>query len=351
MVDGSVRSLRSLIYSSLLVLLIWFVAWPSARQRLALFHASVDLHAWLYLKEVLAMVSTSDYEKGGPISTYMGSGKPKAPSYQPYPRPFPLEVRAFWPTVGKYPIQLAPDRELTLVELSSPTQVFRIETDSLDLPLTDYRVIWMKDWDPEVAIVHKQILNRSHVPLTGRRLESIMSHNNHPLDWDVLAMYLGRHGFTGEPAALSINNRVLGYLRAESDPRLPSSGVQVFGIQFSSGQFISAVGGLLAAIAFAMIGPLSILHRSQDKKHNQPWVITLPHSVGLTGWAVEATLTILSLAWAVAPLALFGAHIATYLEYGSLGAVSVFLGGAGLLFSSIIYLLVIRELYIVRAHN
>lgn len=153
------------------------------------------------------------------------------------------------------------------------------------------------------------------------------------------------------PDRLSASEGALGGARADVDPRLPTSGVQVFGIQFSAAQFILSVGWILAVIAFAMIGPLIALKRSKDKRHTQPWVIVLSSFSGLTRSAFETVLAFLTYAWAISPLILFGIHIAAYLKNASSGIIWMSLSGFGYVFASAIYLLVTRELRILRAHN
>ena len=198
MVDESIKSLRSLSYASLVILLIWLVAWPNAQQRLALYPAAVDLHKWLYLRAALEKLEYDDFEKSAPdhtISNFTALIETGAPNHgQLVPDPRPLEILETWPDPRSYRISLLPDKDLNMPENEAKADIIRmykVISDPTNPYLADYRVIWQKSG--EIAVVPKRTLFQREQPLSIRQVERIMIDDNRPERWDELALILAKH--------------------------------------------------------------------------------------------------------------------------------------------------------------
>jgi len=89
MVDEAIKSFRALLYTSLLILFLWLLFWPSAKEKVELYRAAVDLHAWLYLKEGMRLLPVEDKLNSDPsqtISTYKGFYCFLSSVFCPWPR-------------------------------------------------------------------------------------------------------------------------------------------------------------------------------------------------------------------------------------------------------------------------
>jgi len=82
MFDDAVKSLRTLFLTSITLLLLWFVTWPSTTAMLPLFRATSDLTAWAAMRDalvarasdVLAMPADAD------VISYTTFGEPRPPN-------------------------------------------------------------------------------------------------------------------------------------------------------------------------------------------------------------------------------------------------------------------------------
>jgi hypothetical protein len=166
--------------------------------------------------------------------------------------------------------------------------------------------------------------------------------------WDELRPLLAKYGFVGEPANLPGQHVALAGVRAETDPRLPSGGAQIFGIQLSVAQFSSAVGMLLAVISSAMIGPLLALRSSSDRKHSRSWVLVLPRSAGGARRLLEWTICSVTIFWTLAPILVLLLQARSFVAVDATVGWPFGVGAIGLVTSGITHGFVGRKLRVTR---
>jgi len=342
---------------------LWLLSWPAASEKLRLFRAAQDVHAWLYLKERLSMLNKNVFADGAneSISEDIDSELQVAPNPgQPREMHPPLEVVSVWPNAEKSLAELQPqslplinDKEAELV------RSYRIHVEKSTLRFDDYVVIFLSDKEyqsaseslplPPLAIIpaHARILDQKKVSL--RMLEGLMLQSSRPKRWADLDTHLARYGFSKAPQDLSSSNEALVRLRADVDPRTSSGDIQVFGVQLSISQFFSAVGGLMALVSFAMIGPLTLLRRGRGQPVVDPWILVIARRRGWVPALLEGAICISTVAWVLLPLLLLLLQTANFAELGS-GERLAFLGGAvGLGLSSLVHALVAWELRLIRS--
>ena len=358
MPNEAIRSIRALFLSSLLIILLWVLTWPSAQQKFREYQDARDLHAWLYLKDRMEVFAWAErpareVEQGldpaaDPVDEDCSEGD------EPGLVCMPLEIEATWPDIVKYSLVLYPkiveghgrDGERFL-------RVYAFEKPSAGLPFNQYEVVVINEQDALVVPYGDRELYdalEGFARLEDHRAAAIRARQaSVPGSWDRATLYLAKHGFRQHPLSLKLDEPAVAKFAAESDPRVLT--IQVFGMPLRIGLFLSAVGLLLTAIAFAMLGPILALRRSPDVEVALPWIFVAPTGGSVTSNILEVILLAISGAWIAAPLLLLYLQLTPGFEFQGTERLFFVLGMAGLVFSSIVYLIVSTALWRLRRNR
>jgi hypothetical protein len=362
MTNDAISSLRTLFFGSFLVLVLWFLSWQASSEKLRLYSAAVELHEWLFLRERLSTLERSvfEVEPDAIIADDARWVQRIAPNEEFYPVSVPLTVDVTWPESRSHAISLAP-AGFDQKALTPMARVYRILGDATPFPQASYYALFLREVetvaeggetvDRERTTVGVVAMDSAafHVPRPGiRQVRASLRDGNRPRRWNELRPLLVKHGFVGDPTDLSSRDAALAAARAEIDPRLPSGGVQLFGVSLSVAQFFSAVGVLLAVIAFSMIGPLLVLRSSSGRQHSQSWILVLPLSPGGARRLLEWLICSVTLFWAASPLLVLLLQLRTFAAASVAAGWTFGLGTAGLLVASAVQALVARELRLTR---
>jgi hypothetical protein len=350
MPEDALKSLKTLFLSTLAVLLLWFMTWPGAVEKLQHYRQARDLHAWVLLKD-LFQASTElevfDFDADEPISTYDVDRVSPTPQGGDYVETIGLKVDAAWPTEATHRITLRPESyyRQTEREIVNRARVYRVESASAELPFPDYLAVFV---DGEAFVVAADDDAFRADSARGLRLLLVAARSRfRPRSWAAVAPRLAALGFARVPTELSATNPILSRLYEESDPRRRSGGVQVFGLQLSLSVFYSAIGLLLAAVAFAAIGPVSIL-RGATARSTDAWILSLPRRRGPGGRVLEACIATVTVAWALAPMAILALQLRSDIALDAWSGWLLRVGAAGLVFATIVFTLAAAELRRVR---
>jgi hypothetical protein len=362
MIDDAINSLRTLFATSLLVLVLWFLYWPASIEKLKLYSAAVELHSWLYLRERLSTLERDVFEvqPNEIITDDIKWVQRIAPNQEHYPKPYPLMVDVIWPEQRSYAISLVP-AGFDQRKLTPDARIYRIVGDRTPFPWSDYYALFLRE--NEIVVEGQEVIDREKK--TGgvvamdyhdfralepgiRQVQAALRDGNRPKRWDELRLLLAKYGFVSEPEILSSRDAALAGVRAEVDPRVPSGGVQILGVQLSIAQFFFAVGILLAITSFAMIGPLLAMRSSSVRKHSQSWILVLPRSPGKARRMLEWMVCAVSILWAVSPMLILLLQVSSYAGVDGMASWAFGLGTVGLAVSSTTYGFVARELRVTR---
>ena len=364
MFDDAVKSLRTLFLTSVTLLLIWFVTWPSTTAMLPLFRATADLTAWAAMRDalvaresdVLAMPADAD------VTSYTTFGAPRPPNNNQDEIAHDLAVTVTWPEARVVPFTLVHADQFNPRVMTLPgavARVYRISCDAAALRVCGRYAAFLQDMtDGTDKNTHEVIdVTRIRVGIIRpdfpqfrirgagtRQVELALERADAPDGWQAVALSLQRLGFDGDSRELSASSDALKALQAEADPRR-RAGVTAFGVQLSIVQFLSSIGLLLAVIGFAMIGPLFALKSDGLRTHSQSWVLALPGSTRGARRILDWVATAFTLTWALAPLAVLVMQRPYAGELRGLSADVLVYGSAiGLLFATVVYALVAIEL-------
>ena len=361
MVDDAIRALHTLFFTSLLVLTLWLLAWPAATEKIRLYHATADVTAWVAMRDALQTINRNVVAEPADvdITEDLVTGEPRPPRGEADDIRVPLSVELTWPTERSegftlvHPEGVDP-RRLTIAGASA--RVFRIITDHGDLPIHDHYAVFMRDNDPEdkererVGIIAPTFAGFRNMQYAGtRQVDAALRNDNAPERWEEVRLTLLRLGYAGSPSGLSPTDAALESLQAEADPRLRSGGITIFGVQLSLAQFFSSVGLLLAAVAFAMMGPLIALRSAGSRVHGQSWVFVVPDSRQGGRRMLDWITTLITTVWTLTPLAILFLQRQSAADLKGLATGWLFGAGAlGLVFSAIVFAMVSLELHRVR---
>jgi hypothetical protein len=368
MVDDAIRSLHSLFFTSLLVLLLWLLAWPAATEKIRLYHATAEVTAWAAMREALAGLQRSVFsaDADADITEDEMLGEPKPPSNEPEDVKLPLVAIITWPeerTEGFTLVRAEQFNPHVMTLQGTVARVYRIVTQHGDLPFHNYYAVFVRDTVPTVEngdVVDKPRTRIGIVASTfpqfrtirnagTRQADHALQRANFPDRWGEVRLALRRLGYSGAPEELSSNDPALARLQSEADPRLRSGGVTIFGAQLSLAQFFSAVGLLLAGVAFSMIGPLIALRSAGSRAHGQSWVFVVPGSARGGRRLLHWVATVITAVWAMSPLLILFLQWQSAADLQGLTTGWLFsLGALGLVFSTIVYAIVVIELRRVR---
>jgi len=368
MVDDAIKSVHTLFFTSLLVLLLWLLTWPAATEKIRLYHATAEVTAWAAMRATLASLHRSVFveEPEDDITEDQVLGEPRPPTNEPEDVSLPLEVILTWPEERTERFTLIHAGQFNPRAMTLPgtiARVYRIKTAHGDLPFHDHYAVFLRDTTPVVEngdVVDKRRVRigviapsfpqfRDLQNAGTRQADLALQRANAPDRWDEVRLAMLRLGFAGTPAELSPNDPALARLQAEDDPRLRSGGVTIFGVQLSLAQFFSSVGLLLAGVAFAMIGPLIALRASTSREHGQSWVFVVPGSARGGRRVLDWVTTLITSAWAVSPLAILFLQWQNAADLQGLTTGWLFgVGAIGLVFSAVIFAIVAIELRRVR---
>ena len=104
----------------------------------------------------------------------------------------------------------------------------------------------------------------------------------------------------------------------------------------------------LAAVAFAALGPVTTLRRLAQESSPQTWIIALTKGRSSAGLVLEGVISIVSLAWTLAPLLILTMQLRAEVDLTGISDWGVPLGTIGLIFSSLVFLWASYELWRVR---
>jgi hypothetical protein len=362
MIDDALSSLRALFFASLLMLSLWLLSWPTATEKLRRFSAAVELHEWLALKERLAHLETDvfDVNPDEVIAEDAEWIQRISPNEESYAAPVPLVVDLTWPVLQRHAISLKP-AGFDQKAMTANARVYRVASRSGPAWWNSCYAIFFKDTEEvlkgeEIVEDEKMIIGivpansaAFKVPQPGiRQARAALRDDNHSRRWSELRLLMSKHGFTDDPTKLSSRNSALAALQAETDPREPGGGVNVFGLSLNIAQFFSAIGAVLAAIAFVMIGPLVALRSATDKTHSASWVFVVPAARGIWRRILESAICVATLVWVAAPLLILILQLRFHANADVAWNWLSWMGAAGLIFSSFVFGWTARELRIVR---
>jgi hypothetical protein len=362
MIEDALSSLRALFFASLLMLSLWLLSWPTATEKLRRFSAAVELHEWLALKERLAHLETDVFDTNPDevIAEDIEWIQRISPNEEFYPGQMPLVVDLTWPVLQRRTISLAP-AGFDQKAMTTNARIYRVVSPAGPAWWNSCYAIFLKDTEEvmqgdEIVEREKRIIGIAptncatfKIPKPGiRQARAALRDENHPRRWNELRLLMSKHGFTDELSKLSSRDSALAALQAETDPREPGGGVNVFGVSLNIAQFFSAIGALLAAIAFVMIGPLLALRSATDKTQSSSWVFVVPAARGMWRGILEWTICIATLFWGASPLLIlilqFRFYATTEVAWNWLS----WIGAGGLFFSSVVFGWAARELWMVR---
>ena len=350
MVDEALKSLRNLFLTTLVVLVLWFLTWPSAVEKLRQYRDAKDIHAWVLLKELIKHPELNVFDLD-PEESISGFDVERLDARgNDYRDRLELEIRSVWPTEGVFAVTLVPEDDYRKhdAEIAGFARVYRVRADSADLPFVDYLAVFVNDLSFVVPAGDEMFHANSQRGL--RLLKAAAGDRNQPRSWPAVAMRLTALGFDAHPKELTTTSPSLARLYENSDPRIVGGGVQIFGIKLSIAVFFSSVGIILAAVAFACIGPIVKL-RNPVEASRQPWIMSLPRQTGPFGAILEWVVFSVSIAWAAAPIAVLVLQIATDTGLEGSSVLAVWTGGVGLVFASLVFLSAAAVLRGVRAQG
>jgi hypothetical protein len=368
MVDDAIRALHTLFFTSLLVLMLWLLTWPAATEKIRLYHATAEVTAWAATREALAAMHRDVFTEAADtdIAADEVTGEPKPPSNEPETLMPALEAIITWPDERAEAFTLVHAGQFdpkVMTLRGSAARVYRIVTEHRDLPVNNHYAVFVQDTVPvlenndvvdkprkRIGIVAPTFPQFNNLRGAGtRQADLALQRANLPDRWSDVRLALRRLGYTGAPEELSTNDPALARLQSEDDPRLRSGGVTIFGVQLSLAQFFSSVGLLLAAVAFAMIGPLSALRSAGSRAHGQSWVFVVPGSRRGGRRLLDWITTAITGVWTIAPVAILVLQLQSAVDLRGLTTGWLFGAGAlGLVFSAVVFAMVSVELRRVR---
>ncbi len=353
MADEALKSLKTLFVSTLVVLLLWLLTWPATVAKYEQYREARDLHAWLLLKELTERHKDLDVFAVPPdesISTYDVERDSQTPQGGDYTERITLEVVTVWPYVATYPITLRPEVDYRKEDpqVAEYARIYRVESPAGELPFSEYLIVFFSDVTRVVPADDEAFRAES---LRGLRLMMLSARDrNLPRNWSAVAPKLAVQGLAVAPQALATSNPVVTQFYQESDPRVRTGGVQVFGMPLSISLFYSSIGVILGALAFAAIGPLTYLRESQ-KPPADTWILSLPRRTGARGHLLESCIVSVTLAWALMPAAILILQTSSRIVLEGWSIWINRLSGIGLVFAAVIFLLAAFELRRVRMRS
>jgi hypothetical protein len=354
--DDAIRSLRNLFLGSLAIMLLWFVTWPTAIEKLNTYLQLRHVAAWLHLTEAMGEFAVDPFytDDDQEISSVEREYCDPRSRGDCYPIKVAIEVKATWPNIATERVNLKAEGFYVRPEFADVldyVKLYRVDSPAADLPLSSYYVAFV-NLGGEVGrrvipIGSEEALKENAIGL--RFIDVTTRELNQPMFWPLVQPSLTKHGYTSDlPNEISRGTPALGALQLEADPRLASGGVQIFGIKVSIGVFFASVGMFLAAIAFAALGPVTTLRRLAQEISPQTWILALTKEHSPASLVLEAVIVIASLAWALAPLFILTLQLRAEVDLTGVSDWGVPLGAIGLIFSSLVFLWTCWELWRVR---
>jgi hypothetical protein len=358
-IDDALNSLRTLFLSSLAVLALWFLAWPAAVLKLQQFDQARDLEAWVLLKELVRNPELDVFgaKPDDPIKDFTVERHSQVPQGSDYDETIKLAVASVWPHERTYPVTLIPETYFRAghegENITKYARIYKVRADTDDLPLSEYLAVFVQidaGRDERFIVAADDAAFRTDSQ-RGLRLIVVAARSRfQPRYWPFVAGRLGNYGFLGKPSDLPATDQALTKLYSASDPRVPASGVQIFGLQLSIAVFFSGAGILLAAIAFACFGPIVRL-RGTAASSTQAWIMSLPRPPGVIGWLLEGCVAVIGVTWALAPLVILVLQLRSGVAAQSGNVWLWRIGAAGLTFSTVVFLIAAMELRHLRLGN
>ena len=354
--DDAIRSLRNLFLGSLAIMLLWFVTWPTAIEKVNLYLQLRHVASWLLLNEAMDDFAVDPFvgDDAQQISTVERTFCDPRSRGDCYEIDVPIEVKATWPNIATEHMTLkAVDfyKRPEFPEVLDYVRLYRVDSAATELPLSSYYVAFVNlGGEVRRRVIPVGSEEKLKENAGGLRFLDVTTRElNQPMFWSRVQPSLTRYGYNSDlPNEITRGSPALAALQIEADPRLASGGVQIFGIKVSIGVFFASVGMFLAAVAFAALGPVTTLRRQVKESSPQTWVMALAKGRSPAGLGLEALITIVSLAWSLAPLLILTLQLTAELDLTGISDWGVPLGTVGLVFSSLIFLWASYELWRVR---
>jgi hypothetical protein len=354
--DDAIRSLRTLFLGSLAIMLLWFVTWPTAIEKLNLYLQLRHVTSWLLLTEAMGAFAVDPFDDDGEqeISTIEREYCDPRSRGDCYPIEIPIEVKTTWPNIATERVTLKAVNFYVrpeFPEILDDIKLYRVNAPVGDLPLSSYYIAFVNTGGEVrrrvIPIGSEEALREN---AKGFRFLDVTTRElNQPMFWPLVQPNLTRYGYDSDlPDEVSMSTPAMAALQLEADPRLASGGVQLFGIKVSIGVFFASVGMFLAAVAFAALGPVMTLHRLAPESSPQTWIMGLTRGRSPAGLVLEGVTTIVSLAWALAPLLILTMQLRAEVDLTGISDWGIPLGAIGLIFSSLVFLWASCELWRVR---
>jgi len=334
--NAATSSMRALFLSSLAILLLWFLTYPSAAYKLDLYSKLRTLHTWLDLQGLQEYVEVVFESKP---DERIDHHIVELDSSEGYYAEEAITVETLWPKVEKVAIELVPadhyqkhDKNIT-----DKVRIYQIVSlSSSTFPANEYFAVFLKGLSAvKIISIHDNVF-RNNSSLGLRQIIQSAHESHKKPYWEQIRPHLVKFSdYTGEqkPGA---QMAALAKLRAEVDPETPEGGVQVFGFQLSIKLFFSSVGILLAAVSFAMIGPLMGMKSSESRRIENPWIFLLPFRKTVVGGILEILIVLISLCWALSPLIILNLQRSIEGQLGDISGLVLLFGRLGLIFASVV---------------
>jgi hypothetical protein len=350
--DKAIDSLHKLVSSSVFIFLLWILNWPTAIEKLEYYRDARDLHAWLFLQNRVENLGL-DYIflEQAPTEDVIEDcwENSEFPGFTCEP----LEVKTTWPVASTYTLRLQskyflPEDDRSMNESGSLIRIYKVEVAAEELPFSDYEVIIIGTGEAWVVPANKtELYEKLERDSDSFRLLSIdVKEYARPISWRRIAPDMAKYGFRLHPLSLGIREPALDQLATDADPR--DLTISIFGMNISIGLFISAIGLLLGANAFLMIGPLLALRNAGIGNVSHAWIMVTPTRSGSVERILEFFLSLISMVWFLIPFAILLLQLNTDVESQSVEIIAKKVGMIGLLFSGIVYAIVGFQLRVYR---
>ena len=352
MIDAAVQGIHRLFLATLLIVVIWFFGYFSAREKFVSYQRVEEFTKWTALHRTIANelpwdVFQEDAQKRlDTVSVVIGEQEAPNPG-TPRFAPTAFEITVPWPTPKRYEVALAPVQSKL-----NPTneRIYEVITKP-KLVNERWHVLFEKqEADDETGQLDgaRASLKIGEIKLSGteRHIRGQFRTVETPPHWGEIALELAPSGFNGSWEELSPANSALARLQTEVDPRTGT--VSIFGVELQSQLFLSTMGLLFAALAFSLFGPVLQLRRTTGPVESEPWILAVPVGEGRVSRLLEWVLIVLSAAWVVLPCFILVFQVISPRELLPAPTWVLVTGALALLFSSYAWAIAGWELYQLR---
>jgi hypothetical protein len=351
-IDEAINEIRRLFLATLLVAVVWFVGYFSARDKLATYKEVKEFYSWCILydevtKQLPWNVFDHDFNKTLE-SVWEEIGEQEAPNPgTPQLAPVPHEITVTWPTPKKYALRLIP---IESILDSSTERLYRVESDPPELVSREWILLFEKRDDVQLGWVRTS-LRIGGVDLSGtpRHIRGQFRDKEKPPHWERVSLELKALGFGGSWESLSISDEVFKALQTQVNPT--TGVVTVFGVDLQFSTFLSTIGLLLAGLSFSVFGPILRLRSTSEPARTAAWIMATPVGHTTTRCALEVVLIFLSVAWTILPCFIAFLQISSPADLITASRWVILSSAAALVLSSVAWGMASLELYRLRCRS